>query len=296
MKKEPSLHLSNSIKRLRISANKLVNSRIVGGYRSVFRGRGMEFSGYRHYSPDDDASIIDWKASVRSKDILVKEFIEERNLNVFFLVDVCSSMVYSSIDKLKMEYAAELVSTLSYTILQSGDSVGFAFFNDKIIKHEFPMSGMKQYHKIVRSLADPSYYGGNYDLGEALKFSMALLKEFSLVIIISDFIGLKEDWKHHLKLVGKKFDLIGIMILDPVDEFLPSYNGQIVVGDPFSDRQLIVNVDSISPYYSKYMQLREEEIRSAFIDANGDFIKLTTNNPFLKPIVDFFIRRAKKIR
>ena len=130
MKKQLRIDPSIVVKRLKILTNNIVNSQLVGNYRSVFKGRGLEFEGYRHYTPDDDASSIDWKASVRSKEMLVKQLIDERNVSVFFLIDVSSSMVYSTTDKLKVEYMAELVATLSYVILSAGDSVGFALFID----------------------------------------------------------------------------------------------------------------------------------------------------------------------
>ena len=296
MKKELKLDLTVGIKRLGLITRSLVNSKIVGDYRSVFKGSGLEFHDYRHYTPEDDASMIDWKASIRSQELLVKEFIEERNLSVFFLIDVSSSMLYSTLDKLKIEYSAELIATLSYTILQAGDSVGFALFNDKVIRQQPPKAGARQYYNVVRTLADTSHYGGAYDLCEALKFTMAFLKEFSVVIIISDFIGLKNDWKHYLKLVGKKFDLIGIMIRDPRDKFLPDYDGQAILGDMYSDKQLVVNINSISGDYTRYVEAREREIKSAFIDSKSDFIELTTDKPFLKPVTDLLLRRAKRTR
>ena len=55
-------------------------------YRSVFRGKGLEFDSYRLYSDGDDASLIDWKASLRANEMLSKQYIEERDLNVYFLV------------------------------------------------------------------------------------------------------------------------------------------------------------------------------------------------------------------
>lgn len=296
MTKGPKLDLSIGIKRLRLETNRLVNSKIVGNYRSVFKGRGLEFLDYRAYSASDDASMIDWKASIKSGDLLIKEFAEERNLNVFFLIDVSSSMIYSSIDKLKIEYAAELASTLSYTVVQAGDSISFAFFNDRIVVHNPPSSGSKQYYKLVKTLVDPRYYGGDYDLAEALRFTMASLKEFSIVILISDFIGLKEGWKHYLKLVGKKFDLIGVMIRDPRDMALPDYDGQAVLTDVFSQRQILVDVSSVKEDYERSVQAQEREIESAFIDSKSDFIKLETDKPFIKPIADLFLRRARKHR
>ena len=59
-------------------------------YKNIFRGKGLEFDSYRTFEPDDDSSLIDWKASLRAKQILAKRYIEERKLNVYFLVDVTS--------------------------------------------------------------------------------------------------------------------------------------------------------------------------------------------------------------
>lgn len=296
MKRELKIDTSASIKKLKILTSKTVNSQIVGNYRSVFKGHGLEFHDYRPYTPTDDASTIDWKASVRSKKPLVREFIQERNLNVFFLIDVSSSMVYSSIDKLKLEYTAELAATLSYIVLQAGDSIGFAMFNDKIRRYDYPKPGFNQHYKFTKVLVDPQNYGGNYDLVEALKFTMAFLKEFSIVIIISDFIGLKNDWKHYLKLVGKKFDLIGIMICDPIEIELPEYNGQVVFGDAFSEKQMLVNVQSVQESYKKYEESQQKMLNETFVQANADFVKLTTDKPFIRPITDLFLRRASRHR
>ena len=294
MRKELNIDLTKGIARLKVVTNKLVNTNFIGNYRSVFKGRGLEFADYRPYSTNDDASMIDWKASLKSQQLLVKEFVEERNLNVFFLIDTSSKMIYSSIDKLKMEYAAELVATLSFAISYAGDSIGFAMFNDKILKYELPKFGFKSHFYLMSALVDTKNYGDGYDLSEALKFVLTSLKESSIIIIVSDFIGLKNSWREEIKIVAKKFDVIGIMIRDPVDEELPEYNGQVVFGDTMSSRHLIVNVDSIREKYSKYVRESEEEINEAFVKAGADFVMLNTDKPFVKPITDLFIRRTKK--
>src|SRR3989338_10500298 len=296
MKKEVKLDLSECIKRLKILTAQIVNTSIVGGYKSVFKGRGLEFEDYRQYTPNDDASLIDWKASVRSKELFIREFVEERNLNVYFLIDVSSSMVYGSIDKLKMEYAGELAAALSYVVLNAGDSVGFALFNDKIVKNVPPIIGPMQYHNLVTALVNPNHYGGKYNLDEALKFILAFLKQASIVIIISDFIGLKNDWERYIRVVSKKFDLIGIMVKDQNDKILPDYNGQVLLEDPFSDRQILVRPETISEAYKAYALKQEEMVKSAFLDSGADFIGLTTNESFVKPITNLFIKRERKIK
>mgnify|MGYP001608793071 CR=1 FL=1 len=296
MKKELKLDLLEGIKRLRILTSQIVNTRFVGGYKSVFKGRGLEFGGYRQYTPDDDASTIDWKASVRSNKLLVREFVEERNLNVYFLIDVSSSMAYSSIDKLKIEYAGEIAAALSYVVLNAGDSIGFALFNEKIVKNISPTIGFMQHHNLVSTLVDPNYYGGKYNLNEALKFTLAFLKEASIVIIISDFIGLKNNWERYIKMVSKKFDLIGIMVRDPRDRTLPDYNAQVILEDPFSTRQILVRPRSIEDAYKKYVSSQEKKIKNEFLRAGADFLELTTDKSFVEPLTSLFIKRIRRVR
>lgn len=296
MKKELKLELSEGIKRLKILTNQIVNTRFVGGYKSVFKGRGLEFEDYRQYTPNDDASAIDWKASVKSKQLLVREFVEERNLNVFFLIDVSSSMVYGSGDKLKMEYVGEIAAALSFGVLNAGDSVGFALFNDKVIKNMPPSQGLIQYNHLIKTLVTPTYYGGKYDLNEALKFILTVLKEASIVIIMSDFIGLKSDWEKYVKMVSKKFDLIGIMVRDPRDEILPEYAGQVILEDPFSNKQILVRPGALEGAYKNYVVKQEQIIKNAFLKAGADFLELTTDKSFVKPITNLFIKRTKRMR
>src|SRR3989339_852812 len=92
-------------------------------YRLIFRGKGLEFEGFRSYSPDDDASDIDWKASSRAQELLVKQYKEERDLKIVFMLDVGSNMVFGSTKKIKCEYALELIAALTNLMLYFNESI-----------------------------------------------------------------------------------------------------------------------------------------------------------------------------
>lgn len=295
MKKQLKLDLNHSITRLKITTSKLVNTGFIGTYKSLFKGRGLEFAGYRQYTPDDDASQIDWKASVKSKSLLVKQYVEERNLSLFFLIDVSSSMIYGANEKLKVEYAAEIAATLSYVVLNAGDNVGFGLFTDEVTLNYPPVNGYKQYHTILKTLVNPNFYGGNYDLGEALKFPIASLKDLSVVIVISDFVGLKEGWNRYLRILTKKCDVIGIMVRDERDKTLPDFDGRVILQDPYSNKKLMFRPSDIREAYSKYVEKQEENIKQEFLSANADFLSLSTDKDFAKPITSFFIKRSKLV-
>jgi uncharacterized protein (DUF58 family) len=114
-------------------------------YKIIFRGKGLEFDSYRDFAPDDDASEIDWKASMRSNKLLVKQYIEERDLKIMIIVDVSDNMIFGSTEKLKCEYAAELSAALAHLIISSNDKMGFALFDEGIKNMVFPEKGTKQF-------------------------------------------------------------------------------------------------------------------------------------------------------
>ena len=83
--------LIKKIRRIEIKTKNLVNTLFCGEYESVFKGRGMEFSDVREYSYGDDMRFIDWNVTARMDYPYVKQFMEERELSVIFLVDASAS-------------------------------------------------------------------------------------------------------------------------------------------------------------------------------------------------------------
>jgi uncharacterized protein (DUF58 family) len=281
-------------KKLEIVLKLMVNTQLTSRYRSVYKGKGLEFEDYRVYTPGDDATRIDWKASVRSNELLIKLFKEERNLDVYILLDTSSSMIFGSTEKLKMEYAAELAAAFAFFILEAGDKAGLIMFSDKITRMIPPSPGKKQFYIILNSLVNAELYGGGYDLQKAVNFVMKTSKERGLIVIISDFIGLKGDWQKSLKMASVRFDIIGAMVRDPRDEFMPEEDlGQFVLQNPYSDSMLLVQPKKIVEEYRNYVQREELMLNKAFLESNLDLLKLSTAEPFIKPLIEFFMRRRK---
>lgn len=296
-KKKKQLHLDvvALIKKLELVIKILVNTQVASRYRSVFRGKGLEFEDYRVYTPGDDARRIDWKASVRSNDLLIKEYREERDLDVYFLLDTSTSMIFGSTEKLKLEYAAEFVAAFSFFVMKAGDKSGLIMFNDKVVNMVPTATGNKHFYIMLRSLVNTDFYGGGYNLGKAIEFLMKTAKERGLLIIVSDFIGLKKEWERTVRTASVMFDVIGVMIRDPRDEVLPKGVGQIVIEDPYTDSNIVINPNMLGPAYERYVKREEDEIKKVFIKSNADFLKLSTSAHFTKPMVEFFIKRRQRL-
>ena len=98
--------LAKKIRYIQIYSNKIVNEMLAGEYHSVFKGRGMEFDEVRQYAPGDEIRLIDWNVTARMGGPFVKRYVEQRDLTLFFLVDMSASGGFSSVAKTKNDTAA----------------------------------------------------------------------------------------------------------------------------------------------------------------------------------------------
>ncbi|MFH1358370.1 MAG: DUF58 domain-containing protein [archaeon] len=290
------IDLDSSLRRLDLVTRGFVNTKFLGNYASAFRGNGLEFSDYRNYVQGvDDASLIDWKASKRVNNLLVKEYVEERNLEVIFLVDVSEKMLTSSTKKLKAEYIAELVASFGFNILKAGDSVGLVLFSDKIVKFLHPQTGLKQFYNLTKYLLDINNYGSFSDVDNAIDFIFKNGNRGSLVILISDFIYPLKSEKS-FKFASSKFDLISMMVRDVRDMSLPGGMGRVVVKDPYSGETLLISPERIKKEYSKVASSDVAKIRNLMKKIGGDFLYLQTDKSFAEPLIGFFKAREAKWR
>lgn len=288
--------LTEAIRRLDITTRGAVTTGFLGNYKSGVRGKGLEFDGYRKYDQNDDAELIDWKASVRSNQILVKQYVEERNMEVFFLVDASASMIMASTPKLKSEYVAEITASLAYTILHAGDAVGCTMFTNRLVKENPSGVGMEQFFVISECLVDADNYGGVFDTTAAFKYLLEKLKPMTIVFFVSDFIGDMGKWETLVKMASEKFDLIGLMVRDPIDMVLPRVKGQVLVSDPHTGEKMLVEPELIAAEYEYEAKRRIREVRQLFKDNNADFLSLLTTERFIEPIIQMFTGRRTRWR
>lgn len=295
--KSLNLNLKPLIKKLEMSLKRGYTQEVVTStFKSVFRGKGLEFDRFRVYSPSDDAKAIDWKASLKAQDLLVRVLTEERQISIVFLLNVSNSMIFTSGDKLKCEYAAELVSTLAFAMIDAGDNVSLIMFTDRIVKEIPGNSGMNQFYKITKALSNPDLYGGDYSLDAAIRYATKVFKNGTIVFMISDFIGMNPSMHTSLEIMSKKFDLIGIMVRDKRDNSMEGASGQYVLGNPYTGDDLLVDVGSIKEAYNRYAKEQVTEVENTFKRVGADFLHVETDNEFIHPIIKLFRLRQQRWR
>lgn len=264
-------------------------------YRIIFRGKGLEFDSFRDFSPDDDAGDIDWKTSYRANKLLVKQYVEERDLKIIFIMDVSENMVFGSTEKLKCEYAAELAAALAHLIINSNDAVGLILFNETLVKTIMPKKGMKQFNLFVDELSNPLIYKGDSKIKKSLDEVLDIIpSSINVVFLISDFIKTNEEISKTLELFSSRFETIAIMIKDPLDKTLPNVKGELILEDPSTKNQIIIDPSIARKQYEKIALEQEKKIKKAFSDSGVDILDLTTDKPIAINLSEFLRERANK--
>jgi len=140
------------VKKIEIKTKHLVDGLLQGAYHSIFKGQGIEFSEVREYVPGDDIRTIDWNVTARMNQPFVKEFIEERDLTVYIVLDVSASNEFGS-EKSKKQAAIELAASLMFAALRNNDRVGLSLFTKEVEK----LNNIPEYDKLK-----PGHYNGVY--------------------------------------------------------------------------------------------------------------------------------------
>ncbi len=266
---------------------------------SPFGGGGFEFKGYREYTFQDSAKDIDWKASLRADNLLVREYYQQKGLNVMIVYDVSDSMLFGSQAKIKAHYGAEFILALAGSILTANHNVGLICFAEKIKYVVSPASGEKQIGIFFDILRDYSTYGGNFDMVEVLDYLNASSEPGTIIIFVSDFLGNKnflERVDNKLKYLSRRFDVISVILRDPRDEFMPNEDLYVVVSDPSGKREVFFNAKSIKKEYEKYAKEQKIWLKKFLRGIGAELLELYTDKNFIKPTIEFFVRRGSEFK
>jgi len=263
--------------------------RFILKYQILAQAGGMEFAGLREYAPGmDDATKIDWKASLRAKKLYVKEYEDERDLDVYILLDTSASMIFGTGEKLKSEYAAVVAATIANSAIDSGDNVGFSMFNDEIVYTIPPSNDSITYYRILKSVTNPKYYGGGCNLEGALTTLVNTVQDKTMLFIISDYVGVGPTWDNALKMLsGKLTKIFGIMVRDERDSYIPEGIGYIRLSDSQSNKYVTINLDAVRDRYNQLAAEQEEDYSRKFHQSRSLLIKVYTKEPFIGPLVKY---------
>lgn len=268
--------MAKKIRRIEIQSGKLVDEIFSGEYRSGFRGKGMEFENIRQYIPGDDVRSIDWNVTARYDKAFVKQFVEEREMNIFLLIDMSRSNSFGR----KKELIAEISATLALSATRNNDRVGVIFFTSQVEKFIPSQNGKKHVLSIIESILSFTPERTGTDIENALRYFGRIEKKRSVVFLISDFLD--EGYERALKASDSRHDLIRVRVVDRAEERIPA--GAIFT---FED------LETGETYVMDNMK-RDFHITPPNGQSKRNLITIYTDEDYVKPLKRFFRRRSKR--
>ncbi|MCK9554766.1 DUF58 domain-containing protein [bacterium] len=281
------------VRQIQIYTTKMVDEVLSGAYKSVFKGKGIEFEEVREYVPGDDVRGIDWNVTARMGSPFIKLYVEERELTVMLLVDMSRSNKFGTRVQMKNELAAQLAAALAFSAIKNNDKVGLLIFTDKIEKYIPPKKGKKHVLRVIREILFFKPSGRKTDLALAINFANKVLIKRSVMFVISDFYD--AGYLKPMMISSKKHDVIAVHVRDYLEKSIP---GAGIVQFEDAETGEIVLVDTNDQgFRRRYEEATTSEDRDLYRkirSMNIDIIPVETGKSVLDPVEKFFRGRARR--
>lgn len=269
-----------------------------GDYRSLFYGYGVDFADLREYQPEDDIRYIDWNVTARMDTPYVRQYVEDREITAWFLLDLSPSIDFGGFQTLKRTVLVDLVTLFSRLLTRHGNRVAAMFFGSRIERTIPPRGGRMQVLRLTNDLLkQPPLPRATFtNLSLLIEGGLQAIKARSLIFLISDFISVP-GWDRALKLLNHRHEVIAVRLWDPREVELPDI-GLIVMEDAETGEQLYVDTHDrrFRKRFAEAAQRRESVLQETLKHAGVDLLSLSTEEDLVRAIIRFAALREKRRR
>ena len=288
-----SQEVLNKIRRIQIFTRKIVTDLFSGEYESAFKGKGIEFEEVREYVPGDDVRAIDWNVTARTSIPHIKRYREERELTIYFAVDLSGSGLLSYNNKTRNEFSAELVAALSFVANVNNDRTALIVFTDEVELFVPPGKGLRHILRMIRELLVYKPKSNKTSISAALEYAFRVADRRSIVFLISDFYD--DNWSDKARRLSIKHDLINIAVRDKREIELPPA-GIIDITDPETGGKIRIN--AANPKIRKAFKInsfrRNEELKKSSMMIGADYLMLCAQEDWVNELAKFFKKRERR--
>ena len=266
-----------------------------GDYRTLFYGFGVDFADLREYQAEDDIRYIDWNVTARMNTPYVRQYVEDREITAWFLLDLSPSVDFGGLQHQKRTVLVDFVAVLARLLTRHGNRVGAMMFGSSI-QHTVPARGGRvQVLRLINDmLKQPRLAQAPFtDLKLFLNGALNMIRRRSLVFIISDFIS-APGWEGPLSLLNQRHEVLAIRLWDTGEVQLPDI-GMVVMQDAETGEQLYVDTHDrkFRQRFYDAAQRRESALKDAFKRAGVDMLSLSTEDDMVRAIVRFAKQRQQ---
>jgi uncharacterized protein (DUF58 family) len=260
-----------------------------GDYRSLFHGYGVDFADLREYQYGDDVRYIDWSVTARMDTPYVREYLEDREITAWFLLDLSPSVDFGTAasEREKRSVLIDFVTTLARLLTRNGNRVGAIFYGSRVERTIPARSGRIQVLRLINDLLRQPRLANSplTDLTPLLEAGQHTIKRRSLVFVISDFIS-APGWERSLSLLTQRHEVVAVRLFDRREVELPDV-GALILEDAESGEQIYIDTHDkgFRRRFAEAATRRETTLRDAFGRAGVDAVSFSTDEDLVGAIV-----------
>ena len=289
------------LKRLDWQVVRRLDGILQGDYRSLFTGHGFDLAEIREYQPEDDIRYMDWNVTARMDAPYVRQYIEDREITAWLLLDLSPSIDFGTANSRKRDLVVDFAGVMSRLLTRHGNKVGAMFFSSAVDEVVAPKGGQQQILRLIHQLVRPDRHdnvvkGKVTDLAAILDRAGQQLQRRSLVFVVSDFIA-EEDWEASLGRLCQRHEVLAVWLTDPREEEIPPI-GPLVLEDAETGQQVYVDTRDAG-FQARFRQLvdeRRSRIERLFARHGVDAMRLSTDGNLVSEIARFAHLRKESMR
>ena len=297
------------LRRLEWQVIRRLDGLLQGDYRTLWRGAGIDLADLREYQHHDDVRHIDWNVTARLQTPYVRQFLEDRDLTAWFVLDVSGSVDFGSGEFTKLAVATGLVATLARVLTRHGNRVG-ALLYGQALEHVLPPRASRlhvlellQRLRVPRSRALPASVpadsGAGTSLAAMLQAATGVINRRSLVFVVSDFIS-QPGWQVPLARLAQRHEVVAVRLWDPLEMSLPDDAGLglVTVQDAETGEQLFIDAGdpAFRARYAQHAQAQEHAVLDGLMASGADVLELATDDDLLQSLMRFADLRRQRAR
>ena len=270
----------------------LVIGNLAGAHKSPLSGFAVEFSGHREYAPGDDPKHIDWRVYFNRDKFVVKQYELETNFVCHLLLDISASMRYGEGRQQKLLYAAQMATTLGYSIVRQSDKVSLATFDTHVRGFVTPSNSMDQVVRMTQHLDEVAPVEKT-EMATCLTELAQRMGRREIVIVFSDFftdLGHIESAIQRLRYNKHEVVLVQVLHHDELNFEFDEMTKFIGLEIP---EELLAQPDDLRRAYLQALNRFNAELEQIAQRNICERVLVDTSQPLVEVLADYLNRRSR---
>jgi uncharacterized protein (DUF58 family) len=291
------------LQRLEWTVLRRLDGLLQGDWRTLWRGGGIDLADLREYQHHDDVRHIDWNVTARLQQPYVRQFLEDRDLTAWFLLDLSGSVDFGSADVTKLAVSAGFVAALARVMTRHGNRVGALLYGTRVDTVLPPRASRLHVLELLQRMRRPrpraapgADRNAGTSLAELLLGAEITIKRGSLVFVVSDFIS-QPGWEDALARLARRHDVVAVRLFDPMEMALPDV-GLVTIEDAETGEQIFVDAadPAFRERYEAIAQQQESALMESLSRSGADMLELATDDDLLDALMRFADLRRHRAR